>query len=160
MLPTTLQKVTLQKAKKAPDERRDDEPYALGAQVGFLLRQAHQRHTTIFASLMIEGLTPTQWAAVAKLREIGPSSQNQLGRLTAMDAATIKGVIDRLTKRGFTRTKPDPTHGRRLLVTLTGKGVALYERAKPLAGCVTWETLAPLDEREKKELLALLSRLT
>ena len=63
-----------------------------------MLRLAQQRHTTIFASLMIEELTPTQWAAIAKLKEIGPSSQNLLGRLTAMDGATIKGVIDRLTQ--------------------------------------------------------------
>ncbi len=55
------------------DEKpKNEEPYILDAQVGFILRQAQQRHTTIFASLMIEGLTPTQWAALAKLKEIGP----------------------------------------------------------------------------------------
>ena len=102
-----------------------------------MLRQAQQRHTTIFASLMIDDLTPTQWAALAKLKEIGPSSQNLLGRLTAMDAATIKGVIDRLTKRGFTKTRPDPADGRRLLVALTERGAALYERAKPIAARIT-----------------------
>jgi hypothetical protein len=96
------------KTIEAPKEHRREEDYILDAQIGFVLRQAHQRHATIFASRMIEDLTPTQWAALAKLKEIGPSSQNLLGRLTAMDAATIKGVIDRLTKRGFTRTKPDP----------------------------------------------------
>ena len=88
-----------------------------------MLRQAQQRHTTIFAAEMIEGLTPTQWAALAKLREVGACSQNHLGRLTAMDAATIKGVIDRLTARGFTATRPDPRDGRRLLVALTPAGV-------------------------------------
>ena len=102
-----------------------------------MLRLAQQRHTTIFASLMIEELTPTQWAAIAKLKEIGPSSQNLLGRLTAMDGATIKGVIDRLTRRGFTSTKPDPADGRRLLVALTGRGDAVYERAKSIATHIT-----------------------
>jgi hypothetical protein len=76
-----------------------EEPYVLDEQVGFALRQAQQRHTTIFAAKMIEDLTPTQWAALAKLRELGDCSQNHLGRLTAMDAATIKGVVDRLTAR-------------------------------------------------------------
>ena len=112
------------KISENPPEAGHGENYLLDAQIGFVLRQAHQRHTTIFASLMIDGMTPTQWAALAKLKEIGPSSQNLLGRLTAMDAATIKGVIDRLSKRGFTRTKPDPVDGRRLLVTLTDKGAA------------------------------------
>ena len=148
------------KTKQALEEHHSPDKYALAEQIGFVLRQAHQRHTTIFASLMIEDLTPTQWAALAKLKEIGPSSQNLLGRLTAMDAATIKGVIDRLTKRGFTRTKPDPADRRRLLVTLTERGTALYERAWPIAARITEQTLAPLSERERPVLLELLARLT
>src|SRR5271155_23087 len=148
------------RTRKAGVEVRDNDDYALERQGGFMLRLAQQRHTTIFASLMIEELTPTQWAAIAKLKEIGPSSQNLLGRLTAMDAATIKGVIDRLSKRGFTKTKPDPADGRRVVVALTEQGAALYERARPIATRVTEETLSPLDERERAELLALLARLT
>ena len=89
------------RAKEAVPEvrHREDDDYLLDAQVGYMLRQAHQRHTTIFASLMVDGLTPTQWAALAKLKEIGPSSQNLLGRLTAMDAATNNAseMIDNLT---------------------------------------------------------------
>ena len=64
--------------------------------VGFLLRVAMQRHTSIFMSRIVKGLTQTQFAALAKLREVGPCSQNQLGRLIYLDAATTKGVVDRL----------------------------------------------------------------
>ena len=148
------------RTRKATVEVRDSDDYALDRQVGFMLRLAQQRHTTIFASLMIEELTTTQWAAIAKLKEIGPSSQNLLGRLTAMDGATIKGVIDRLTRRGFTSTKPDPADGRRLLVELTGQGDALYERAKSIAKDITTKTLAPLSPDERAELLSLLSKMT
>lgn len=147
------------KTKKTPEER-PAEAYILDAQVGFLLRLVQQRHTAIFASRMIEDLTPTQWAALAKLKEIGPSSQNLLGRLTAMDAATIKGVIDRLNRRGYTKTKPDPADGRRVLVALTAQGVALFDRVMPIAARITEDTLAPLSENERAEFLALLSKLT
>ena len=92
--------------------------YILDEQIGFILRQVWQRHATIFAREIGINLTPTQWAALAKLTETGPCSQNLLGRLTAMDVATIKGVIDRLTARGLTETSPDPEDGRRLLVSL------------------------------------------
>jgi MarR family transcriptional regulator, lower aerobic nicotinate degradation pathway regulator len=145
------------KTRRAPHLGHDD--YLLDAQVGYMLRQANQRHTTIFATLMIDDLTPTQWAALAKLKEIGPSSQNLLGRLTAMDAATIKGVIDRLTNRGLTRTRPDPVDARRLLVALTERGAVLYDRAKPIAEHITAKTLEPLTERERAEFLALLAKL-
>jgi DNA-binding MarR family transcriptional regulator len=140
--------------QRAPEER-----YILDDQVGFVLRQAQQRHTTIFAGEMIESLTPTQWAALAKLWESGTCSQNHLGRLTAMDAATIKGVVDRLTGRGFTTVRPDPRDGRRLLVSLTSAGSDLYDRAAPIAALITEKTLEPLGEDERLMLVALLRRL-
>jgi MarR family transcriptional regulator, lower aerobic nicotinate degradation pathway regulator len=133
--------------------------YILDEQIGFILRQVWQRHATIFAREIGINLTPTQWAALAKLNETGPCSQNQLGRLTAMDVATIKGVIDRLTARGLTETSPDPDDGRRLLVSLTRAGQQLAEKAASNALMISKETLAPLDARERETLLALLAKL-
>jgi MarR family transcriptional regulator, lower aerobic nicotinate degradation pathway regulator len=134
--------------------------YVLDDQIGFVLRQAQQRHTILFAAEMIEGLTPTQWAALAKLRECGACSQNHLGRLIAMDAATIKGVIDRLTGRGFTVVRADPADARRLLVELSDAGAELYDRAAPIAREITEKTLEKLEAGERATLLALLRRLT
>jgi DNA-binding MarR family transcriptional regulator len=136
-----------------------DAGYILDDQVGFILRQAQQRHTNIFASLMIEELTPTQWAVLAKLKESGPCSQNLLGRQTAMDAATVKGVIDRLTKRGITATTADPADGRRLLVALRREGVEICERAEPMAQRITNATLEPLTASEREIFVSLLRRL-
>jgi MarR family transcriptional regulator, lower aerobic nicotinate degradation pathway regulator len=133
--------------------------YILEEQVGFILRQVSQRHATIFAREIGINLTPTQWAALVKLMETGPCSQNQLGRLTAMDVATIKGVIDRLTARGLTETSADPKDARRLVVSLTRAGLQLAEKAGPNALAITRETLAPLDAGERETLLALLSKL-
>ena len=151
--------MTSMKSSAIKGRRDREQPYVLDDQVGFVLRQAQQRHTTIFAAEMIESLTPTQWAALAKLRECGICSQNHLGRQTAMDAATIKGVIDRLTARGFTTIRPDPGDARRLLVALTPTGSNLYDRAAPIAARITQKTLEPLDERERSTLVAILRRL-
>ena len=133
--------------------------YRLDDQVGFVLRQAQQRHATLFASIMIEALTPTQWAALAKLAEVGALSQNKLGRLTAMDAATIKGVIDRLLARGFVSARADSADARRLLLDLTPQGAEVYARAEPAARQITAQTLAPLAEDEQAAFVALLRRL-
>ena len=140
-------------AKPAP------QAYVLDEQIGFLLRQVWQRHATIFAREIGINLTPPQWAALAKLAECGPCSQNQLGRLTAMDVATIKGVIDRLTARGLTVTGADPEDGRRLMVRLTEAGEAMAVATVPNALAITRETLAPLDEGERETLIALLGKL-
>ena len=82
--------------------------YVLEDQVGFLLRCAHQRATEIFNAVMGGfGVTPTQFAALAKLDDLGSVSQNQLGRLTRMDPATISGVVGRLIARGYVRQSPN-----------------------------------------------------
>ncbi len=144
-------------AKKSAKPSRP--AYILDEQIGFILRQVWQRHAAIFARDIGINLTPTQWAALAKLNETGPCSQNQLGRLTAMDVATIKGVIDRLTARGLTGTSPDPEDGRRLLASLTRAGQQLAEKAAPNALAISRETLAPLEPREREVLVALLNKL-
>jgi DNA-binding MarR family transcriptional regulator len=133
--------------------------YVVDDQIGFLLRIAMQRHTAIFMSRMIEQLTQTQFAALAKLHEVGPCSQNQLGRRIYLDAATIKGVVDRLSARGFVTALNDPTDRRRLAVALTPRGRAVTEAAMKVAAQITAETLKPLDEEERRAVVILLGKL-
>ena len=135
-----------------PDE------YRLQDQIGFVLRKAHQRHLAIFAS-RIADLTPPQFAALAKLADVGETSQNQLGSLIAMDAATVKGVIDRLKARGLVDLTKHDADKRRLMVSLTTEGRATVDRLIPLAQQITAETLAPLSRKEAATLLKLLSRI-
>jgi DNA-binding MarR family transcriptional regulator len=133
-------------------------PYRVHEQVGFLLRKASQRHVAIFAS-HIDQLTPPQFAALSKLWEIGETSQNQLGALIAMDAATIKGVIDRLHARNLVQLARHDVDRRRLMLRLTDEGRRLVEALTPRALRISAETLAPLSRREAATLLRLLERI-
>jgi DNA-binding MarR family transcriptional regulator len=133
--------------------------YVLDEQAGFLMRVAMQRHTAIFMSKMIEGLTQTQFAAMAKLLEVGPCSQNHLGRLIYLDAATIKGVVDRLQLRQFVTTKGDPRDRRRRAIALTDEGRRVAEQAVTVAAEITALTLAPLTAAERREAARLLKKL-
>ena len=133
--------------------------YVLESQVGFVMRRAVQRHIAIFSALIPE-MTPTQFAALAKLCELGQASQNELGRLTAMDVATIKGVVDRLRARSLISSAPLESDKRRLMLTPTRQGRAHYRKYAPQAAEVTRQTLAPLDDGERRQLLQLLERLT
>ena len=133
--------------------------YMLDEQGGFLMRVAMQRHTSIFTSRMIEGLTQTQFAALAKLYEVGPCSQNHLGRLIYLDAATIKGVVDRLHLRGFVTALNDPKDRRRRAVSLTDRGRQVTEAAMLVAAEITAATLAPLTADEQRQIAKLLRKL-
>lgn len=134
--------------------------YLLDRQVGFLLRKAYQRHTAIFAQNMPQGLTPTQFSALMRLAEAGPCSQNHLGRLIAVDVATIKGVVDRLKARDLVRGRIDPTDRRRTLLDLTPRAEAMVAELHDAGGRITEATLEPLTAAERRQLLALLEKLS
>lgn len=134
--------------------------YRLEGQIGFLIRKAHQRHTAIFSGRMPDEVTPTQWAALVRLSETGPCSQNQLGRDTAMDVATIKGVVERLVKRGLMATAADPEDARRVVISLTKSGADMVRRNITVAAGISEETLEPLGEAERQRLIELLGRIT
>ncbi|MCO4054771.1 MAG: MarR family transcriptional regulator [Bosea sp.] len=153
----------MRRAGKLPEPAAaDDAParYVLEEQVGFLLRKAQQRATEQFNAVMAPfGVTPTQFAALAKLDDLGPQSQNQLGRLTAMDPATIFSVVGRLARRGWVQLTPAPEDARLVIVALTDDGASAASAMKAVAAEVSARTLAPLSAAEAARFVALLARL-
>ncbi len=151
--------MALQQDERSEAELAEDDGYDLSAQIGFILRQVSQRHVSIFSEVMGTEITPTQWAVLSRLHAGGTSSQNELGRQTAMDVATVKGVVDRLSARGLIASRPDPEDGRRLILELTPEG-SLYtqERLGP-AAVVSKLTMQPLTAKQRSTLLRLLKRL-
>ena len=132
--------------------------YRLDDQVGYKLRQATQRHLEIFSQHMSD-VTPTQFSILARLYEVGETSQNQLGRLAAMDAATTKGVISRLIEKQLVEARADPNDLRRLQISLTDAGRELTILSIRQAKKITAETVANLNEREVRRLLELLNKI-
>ena len=132
--------------------------YLLEDQVGYKLRLASQRHLEIF-SRHLPDMTPTQFSILVRLRDVGEVSQNQLGRLVAMDAATTKGVISRLIGRGLVQSRQDGADLRRLQISLTLEGQAKVQAAVGQAGVITKETTENLTKRELARLLTLLDKL-
>ncbi|MCE2493932.1 MAG: MarR family transcriptional regulator [Alphaproteobacteria bacterium] len=141
--------------KKVPE---DD--YVLEEQVGHLLRRAHQRASAIFTDLIgKDGLTPVQYAALVKIRDLGNVTQNHLGRLIATDPATINGVVSRLEERSLIARQQDPENRRRVLWRLTPEGTTLVDRVIPVGERISRETLSPLSEEERAVFLEFLHRL-
>jgi MarR family transcriptional regulator, lower aerobic nicotinate degradation pathway regulator len=143
-----------------PTSPAADDAYRLDDQVGYWLRRAHQRSTGHFNEVMAGfDVTPTQFAALARIDDLGEVSQNELGRLTAMDPATIYGVITRLAKRGFVHQRADETDGRLVRLSLTDTGRAAVRAMKAVAADVSARTLAPLSPADQRQLLTLLKRI-
>jgi len=135
-------------------------PYVLEEQVGYLLRRAHQHASAKFSELIGEDrLTPMQYGTLVKIYDLGEVTQNRLGRLVAMDPATINGVVTRLEERSLISRERDPDNRRRMLCRLTPTGKALVQRAIPKGERISEETLAPLSSEERAAFLRLLDKL-
>ncbi|MCK6453061.1 MAG: MarR family winged helix-turn-helix transcriptional regulator [Alphaproteobacteria bacterium] len=147
------QKSSVPAGAAAPD-------YRLEEQAGHLFRRVHQRATAIFLNKIGEPqLTPTQWAALVKLRDTRGASQNHLGRLTAMDPATIQGVIRRLVDRDLIERAGDPQDRRRQVLRLTPAGAALVDRLSANALEVSRAILEPLTPTDRAEFLRMVKAL-
>ncbi len=151
----------LRAPSSAPTSASAKTDYRLEEQAGHLMRRAHQRHTALFQDIMgaLE-LTPTQFAALAKIKDLGEVTQNLLGRLTAMDPATIQGVVQRLHARGFVERRPDPTDRRVMVLSLTAGGARAARDAIARGREITHATLAPLTLAEQRIFVDLLRKLS
>lgn len=134
--------------------------YVLTEQIGFLLRKAHQRHRLIFSTEVANEIAPAQFSALAKLYEIESVWQNELGRLIALDSATIKGVVDRLVERGLVRSSQSPDDERLRIIELTDAGRTTIEPLFTVADRITQLTLEPLSEKEAATLVRLLAKMS
>ena len=134
--------------------------YRIEDQVGYLLRRAHQRASSIFQTTIGDpNITPTQYSSMVKLHEYTELSQNLLGRLVGMDKATMQGVVRRLRDRGLVDSRPDPGDARRTLLSLTLVGQKLVAKLLMNGPAVSRETLKPLTGPEQRQLLEFLSRI-
>jgi MarR family transcriptional regulator, lower aerobic nicotinate degradation pathway regulator len=147
---------------KGPTDRGADAlaGFTVENHIGFLLRRAHQRHVALFTAGMAHvELTPTQFTALLKAVELGRITQNHLGRLAAMDPATIQGVVRRLIARGLMRRGPDKMDRRTAVLEPTDAGVALITNVVACARQSHEAALAPLSPEERVHVLALLRRM-
>jgi DNA-binding MarR family transcriptional regulator len=147
--------------RRAPEGRAAGAPgYALDSSAGHMLRRAHQRYQAMFqdhASGL--GLTGPQFAALLRVAERGRVTQNLLGRLAAMDSATVQGVVRRLEARGLVQGASDPLDRRTRVLTITAHGAEVLAAAAEAGRRANDALLDPLSDAERRQLLGLLQRL-
>lgn len=127
----------------------------------FLIRRAHQVASAAFAQACADlDLTPTQYAALFALRHRAPIGQNELGRVIALDRATVSLVVRLLRERDLVHAADDPTDKRRTLLSLTRAGRLLLARAEKASWRASDELLAVLSPEQATTLMELLGLLT
>lgn len=141
-------------------KRFEKSRYNLDEHPAFIVRKVHQQATAIFGELFAEhNITSTQLAALSVIIKEGPISQNQLGRLTAMDPSTISMVVRKLIKSGLAERSASEDDMRFSMIAPTPLGAELGLQLLEISDKVARKFLEPLSLGERLLLMELLKRL-
>lgn len=101
----------------------------------------------------------SQYALLTALAEAGPTSQADLGRRIGLDRSDVTAAIAEMAGRGLVDRTPDPADRRRNLVRITDVGAEQRAVMDAEVIAAQEELLAPLSAAERRQLLAMLTRL-
>ncbi|MBC7204333.1 MAG: MarR family transcriptional regulator [Pusillimonas sp.] len=136
------------------------ERYDFSEQIGHLLRRAYQRHVALFQQTIPDTqLTAVQFVVLCAVRECGACSLSEIVKRTAIDQATVRGVIDRLKARELIVVRHNDADRRKVLVSLTPAGLELVEVIVPFAFEITEKTFNGFNPAERLALIYLLNKM-
>lgn len=143
-----------------PPSHAVPDSYVFSEQVGHLLRKAYQRHLAIFQQNVGDSqLTAVQFVTLCALRDHGASSLTELVKATAVDQATIRGIVERLKSKALITLEPDPQDKRKVVVDLSPSGAELVAQTAPRAAQISELTMSNLNPAERVAVLFLLRKM-
>jgi len=140
--------------RKSPEA---NPPEDLMQHPGHLLRRAVQVMNQLWDEEVSHTITSPQFAALNALYSEPNLDQRTLGQRISLDRSTMAEVVSRLSARGLIRTERDTRDGRRKTITLTSKGLQSVQQLIPRTHAMTDRLVAPLDPKQRGDLLRLLT---
>ena len=141
--------------KQPPDTHPPDD---LMQHPGHLLRRAVQVLNQLWNEEVSKTITSPQFAALNALYSEPNLDQRTLGRRVSLDRSTMAEVVSRLSTRGLIRSERDTHDGRRKTINLTPKGLHSVKQLIPRTHAMTDRLVGPLDQKQRAELLCLLTK--
>src|SRR3954462_8064125 len=145
-------------AVRAPRPSRDSPSLT---SVGFLLHLALRRiGESIALALEGSGIHPGHMGILGALTDRGGMSQRRLGEITQIEKSSVVLFVDGLEGGGWVPRVVDPEDRRAHIVEMTAEGAARFAVLGVRMKEVQDAFLAPLDESEREQLVALLIKVT
>lgn len=104
-------------------------------------------------------LSVTGWRIIGVLANFAPLSAKELAERTAMNQVNITRAITALARLRMVRRRIDREDRRRVVLSLTDKGVAAYREVIPIAIGIEAELLKGLSAGERDVLKAMVRSL-
>jgi DNA-binding MarR family transcriptional regulator len=113
--------------------------------------------------LLGEALTPVEgrghhFAVLAALDEFGPASQMAIGQRCGIDRSDTHATVSELVDQGFVIRAPDPDDRRRNVITITDAGRERLDDLDRVLSQMQDSLLSALSPDERRQLVALLTR--
>ena len=100
-----------------------------------------------------------QWRVLAQLAERQKLYSKDIGEITSMDKSKVSRAVKALESKGHLLRKTDKQDNRAAYLSLTAKGLTLYQKIVPKA--LQWERqlISVLDTSEQTALMKILDKL-
>ena len=133
----------------------------LSGSLGYaLVRAFRQLNRASGRVLQRFGLSAEQGHILLVLWLEGAMKIGTLGKVLMLSSATLTGALDRMEHQGLVRRVPDPADRRAVRVEPTGLDARVRRRVEAAVAASERESFAALTERERRELLRLLRKLS
>src|SRR5690606_6379962 len=100
-----------------------------------------------------------EWRILGRLHLSAPMQLSDLCRVSHFDKAYAGRVLRGLVHKGLATSRPDATHGRRLIVDITAAGNVLAARIFPLANLAQLRMLRELTVTERRATFSAMRKL-
>jgi DNA-binding MarR family transcriptional regulator len=143
-------------ADNAPDPKGEF-PLAPAEYLFYLLFQAGRQRDLHFArSLERAGLNIARWRTLAIIRRMGECTMKALALYSTIDRTTLTRAVDQLVEQGLVERAIPNRDRRKVCLSLTPAGEALYAQAVPLLLAGNAELLAGFSDDEVRHAVRLL----
>jgi MarR family transcriptional regulator for hemolysin len=126
--------------------------------LGFLVHDIARMVRGDFAARAVrQGLTQTQWRAIAYLARMEGCSQTELAEVCEVRPITLGRQLDRLAALGLIERRDDPRDRRAIRVYCTPRMRAKLEKLQSIAALTYERALAGLAASDRDTLMRLLA---
>lgn len=138
---------------------RTQQPTATDQLVFLLAKHGQIMNLRLRQALDVSGLSPRHGAALMRLTQAGPTSQQGLIEALAVDASALVAILNDLERDGLVERRRDPADRRRHIVQITSSGTRAVRAVEQAIAEVERDAFADLDQAEVAQLQRLLGRI-
>ena len=125
----------------------------LPEQIVYLLYQVHgRRENALEKVLAAEGLPLPIWRMILALQRMQPCSMNALARYATWERTALTRNLDQMVKRGLAVRTTPPEDRRKVQVSLTDAGMALFEKGRAIVMDLNRKTLEGMSHERLEAL--------